>query len=39
MLALGVTNAVVPDVLGAVPKVTVTPPAEYPVPVTSPVEL
>ena len=39
MLALGVTNAVVPEVLGAVPNVTVTPPAVYPVPVTSPVEL
>jgi hypothetical protein len=39
MLALGVTNAVVPEVLGGVPNVTVTPPAEYPVPVTSPVEL
>lgn len=37
MLALGVTNAVVPEVLGAVPKVTVTPPAVYPVPETSPV--
>jgi hypothetical protein len=35
MLALGVTNAVVPEVLGAVPKVTVTPPAVYPVPDTS----
>jgi hypothetical protein len=35
MLALGVTNAVVPEVLGGVPKVTVTPPAVYPVPDTS----
>lgn len=37
MLALGVTNAVVPLVLGAAPKVTATPPAVYPVPDTSPV--
>ena len=39
MLALGVTKAVVPLVLGAVPNVTVTPPAVYPVPLTSLVAL
>jgi hypothetical protein len=38
MLALGVTKAVVPLVLGTVPNVTVTPPAVYPEPVTSLVE-
>jgi hypothetical protein len=37
MLALGVTNAVVPLVLGTVSNVTATPPAVYPVPDTSPV--
>jgi hypothetical protein len=35
MLALGVINAVVLVELGAVPKVTATPPALYPAPETS----
>lgn len=39
MLALGVINAVVLVDDGAVPNVTATPPAVYPVPLTSPVEL
>ena len=37
MLADGVQYAVVPDVVGAVAFVTVTPPAEYPAPDASPV--
>jgi len=39
IVAEGVQNAVVLDVLGAVAFVTVTPPAEYPDPDTSLVEL
>jgi hypothetical protein len=35
ILAEGVKNEVVPELLGAVPNVTTTPPALYPVPDTS----